>query len=158
MIPANIKTSMKKLVATNPTYDWQLLPFIISKTINNTVSLKTNFTPAEMLYGKSTEPTFLELEKFSPPNYFVKNDTEYIKGVSEQIAASTQIAKEAILQMKIAKTEKANEKRIEKTFHPNDIVCVVDTQVVPGNSRVLRTKLSPSPFVVILYVPCGPLQ
>ena len=67
-----VKTLMKKLVATNPTYDWQLLPFIISKTINNTISLKTNFTPAEMVYGKSTEPTFLELEKFSPPNYFVK--------------------------------------------------------------------------------------
>ena len=74
-----VKTLMKKLVATNPTYDWQLLPFIISKTINNTISLKTNFTPDEMLYGKSTEPTFLELEKFSPPNYFVKNDTEYKK-------------------------------------------------------------------------------
>ena len=40
----------------------------ICKTINNTISLKTNFTPAEMLYGKSTEPTFLELENFLPPN------------------------------------------------------------------------------------------
>ena len=68
---------MKKLVATRPTYDWQLLPFIISKTINNTTSLKTGFTPAEMVFGKSTEPTFLELEKFSPPNYFVKNDRVY---------------------------------------------------------------------------------
>ena len=144
-----VKTLMKKLVATNPTYDWQLLPFIISKTINNTISLKTNFTPAEMVYGKSTEPTFLELEKFSPPNYFVKNDTEYIKSISDQITASTQIAKEAILQMKIETTEKANEKRVEKSFKPNDIVFVVDTQIVPGNSRVLRTKLSPSPYVVI---------
>ena len=144
-----VKILMKKLVATRPSYDWQLLPFIISKTINNTLSLKTGFKPSEMVFGKSSEPTFLELEKFAPPNYFVKNDAEYIKSISEQIQASTQIAKEAILQMKLIKTEKINAKRISATFSPGDIVFVVDNQVVPGNSRVLRTKLSPSPYVVI---------
>ena len=144
-----VKVPTKKLVATRPTYDWQLLPFIISKTINNTTSLRTGFTPTEMVFGKSTEPTFLELEKFSAPNYFVKNDTEYIKQISEQIKQSTEIAKETILQMKLTKTEKLNEKRVTANFLPGDIVLVVDNQQVPGNSRVFKTKLSPSPYVVV---------
>ena len=101
-----------------------------------------------MVFGKSTEPTFLELEKFSPPNYFVKNDTEYIKQISEQIKQSTEIAKETILQMKLTKTEKLNEKRVTTNFLPGDIVFVVDNKQVPGNSRVLKTKLSPSPYVL----------
>ena len=142
-----VKVLMKKLVATRPTYDWQLLPFIRSKTINNTTSLKTGFTPAEMVFGKSTEPTFLELEKFSPPNYFVK--IKYIKQISEQIKQSTEIAKETILQMKLTKTEKLNEKRVTTNFLPRDIVFVVDNKQVPGNSRVLKTKLSPSPNVLL---------
>ena len=144
-----VKVLMKKLVVTRPTYDWQLLPFIISKTINNTTSLKTGFTPPEMVFGKSTEPTFLELEKFSPPNYFVKNDTEYIKQISEQIKHSTEIAKETILQMKLNNTDKLNEKRVTANFLPGDIVFVIDKQQIPGNSRVLKTKLSPSPYVVV---------
>ena len=99
-----------------------------------------------MVFGKSTEPTFLELEKFSPPNYFVK--IKYIKQISEQIKQSTEIAKETILQMKLTKTEKLNEKRVTTNFLPGDIVFVVDNKQVPGNSRVLKTKLSPSPYVL----------
>ena len=64
-----VKVLMNKIVATNPTYDWQLIPFIISKTINNTFSSRTGYKPAEMVFGQSQEPTFLELEHSSPPNF-----------------------------------------------------------------------------------------
>ena len=64
-----VKVLLKKIVATRPTYDWQLIPFIISKTINNTKSTKTGFEPATMVFGKSQESTFLELEKFAPPKF-----------------------------------------------------------------------------------------
>ena len=37
---------------------------------------------------------------------------EYIKQISEQVTQSTEIAKETILQMKLTKTEKLNEKRV----------------------------------------------
>ena len=96
-----VKVLMNKIVATNPTYDWQLIPFIISKTINNTFSSRTGYKPAEMVFGQSQEPTFLELEHFSPPKFLVKNNAEHIKVISDQIQASTKVATEAILQLKI---------------------------------------------------------
>ena len=51
--------------------------------------------------------------------------------------------------MKLANNEKINEKRVTKTFLPGDIVFVVDNAKIVGNSRTLKTKLSPSPYVVI---------
>ena len=59
------------------------------------------------------------------------------------------MATEAILQLKISNTEKLNEKRISKSFMPGDIVFIVDNSKVLGNSRMLKTKLSPSPYVVV---------
>ena len=47
-----VKILLKKIVATRPTYDWQLIPFIISKTINNTKSTKTGFEGATMVFEK----------------------------------------------------------------------------------------------------------
>ena len=144
-----VKVLLKKIVATRPTFDWQLIPFIISKTINNTKSMKTGFEPATMVFGKSSEATFLELEKFAPPNFLVLNNAEYIKQISEEIQKSTKVATEAILQLKLTNNEKINEKRVTKSFSPGDIVFVVDNAKVEGNSRTLKTKLSPSPYVVI---------
>ena len=102
-----------------------------------------------MVFGQSQETTFLELEHFSPPNFLVKNNAEHIKDISDQIQASTKVATEAILQLKISNTEKLNEKRISKSFMPGDIVFVVDNSKVLGNSTMLKTKQSPSPYVVV---------
>ena len=77
-----------------------------------------------MVFGQSQETTFLELEHFSPPNFLVKNNAEHIKDISDQTQASTKVATEAILQLKISNTEKLNEKRISKSFMPGDIVFV----------------------------------
>ena len=79
----------------------------------------------------------------------VKNNSERIKDISDQIQASTKVATEAILQLKISNTEKLNKKRISKSFMSGDIIFVVDSSKVLGNSRMLKTKLSPSPYVVI---------
>jgi hypothetical protein len=51
--------------------------------------------------------------------------------------------------MRTMRNEKLNSTRVEKHLKPGDIVFCVDNSQVPGSSRPLRTKLSPSPFVVI---------
>ena len=86
---------------------------------------------------------------FNKCEYPIINDTEYINQISEQIKHYTEIAKETILQMKLTNTDKLNEKRVTANFLPGDIVFVIDNQQIPGNSRVLKTKLSPSPYVVV---------
>ena len=53
--------------------------------------------------------------------FLVKNNAEHIKVISDQIQASTKVATEAILQLKISNTEKLNEKRARPKQNANRI-------------------------------------
>ena len=44
-----IKQMLKKMLATRPTLNWEYLPFLIAKIMNNSVSTKTGFKPQEFV-------------------------------------------------------------------------------------------------------------
>jgi hypothetical protein len=46
-----VKILLKKLTATKLDYNWDLLPYIVSETLNNTQSNRTQFKPSEMVFG-----------------------------------------------------------------------------------------------------------
>jgi transposase InsO family protein len=47
-----VKEMMRKMLATRKDLDWESLPFIISKVLNNSICPKTGFSPSEMVLGK----------------------------------------------------------------------------------------------------------
>ena len=49
-----VKLLMKKLLATasSDSLNWELLPFLVSKIMNHTVTPRTGFKPVEMIFGK----------------------------------------------------------------------------------------------------------
>ncbi len=50
---------------------------------------------------------------------------------------------------KILNLEYQNKNRIEKRFNKGDYVFVLDRMQIPGNTRPLKTRFHPSPYVVI---------
>jgi hypothetical protein len=59
------------------------------------------------------------------------------------------IATDKLTQLRLITNEKLIQTRTEKNFKTGDIVFTLDRSTVPGSSRVLRTKFSNSPYVVI---------
>jgi len=144
-----VKTLLQKYLATRPTLNWEYLPYVISKVMNNTISPKTGFKPQEMVFGKDTcGKTFLS-NQIAEPHYTVKNNLVLINQLSKEITEMKEMAIEQIENLRIEQNERVNKNRTHKEFKPNDIVFVVDRTIVEGSTQPLRTKFSPSPYVVI---------
>jgi hypothetical protein len=58
-------------------------------------------------------------------------------------------AKEELIELRQITHEKVNKNRIDKHFKPNDIVFILDRYNLVGNTRPLKTKYYPSPYVVL---------
>jgi hypothetical protein len=145
-----VKLLMKKMLATRPTLDWEYIPFLVAKILNNTTSPKTGFKPAAMVYGTDGAGSmFLDTERTSPPHYFVKSQTSHIEQTSAEIKAMTDAASDRLTQLRLITNERVNQTRTNKNFKPGDFVFLLDRSQTPGNARVLRTKLNPSPYVVV---------
>jgi hypothetical protein len=146
-----VKKLMKKLLAANSKNDlnWELLPICISKSFNHTISPKTNFKPFELVFGTEGGITFSDMESYAPPHYFVKSDQMYINVLNKQLKEMVKIATKNITELREQRQESLNKNRIEKHFKTGDYVFTIDNVRVPGNSRVLKTTLNPSPYVVL---------
>jgi len=144
-----VKTLLQKYLASRPTLNWEYLPYIISKVINNTVSPKTGFRPQEMVFGKETSGSLFLNNQIAEPHYTVKNNTVLINRLSDEIKEMKDIAISHISESKQLQSQRVNKNRTSKEFKQNDIVFVLDRSVVEGNPQVLRTKYSPSPYVVV---------
>jgi hypothetical protein len=145
-----VKLLMKKMLATRPTLDWEYIPFLVAKILNNTTSPKTGFKPAAMVYGTDGAGSmFLDTERTSPPHYFVKSHASHIEQTSAEIKAMTDAASDRLTQLRLITNERVNQTRKNKNFKPGDFVFLLDRSQTPGNARVLRTKLNPSPYVVV---------
>ena len=145
-----VKKMLQKMLATRPTLSWKYLPFLVSKALNNSVSPKTGFRPAEMVLGaEAAGATFLDLMNLGPPHYSVKSDKLYIEQLSAEFKLMTEVATRKLTELRIIQNERVNKNRVDRTFKINDIVFVLDRTYVEGNPRVLRTTLNPSPYVVI---------
>ena len=145
-----VKLMLKKMLATRPSLNWEYLPYICSKVLNNTVSPKLGYKPMELVFGKQGvgQSTF-DIENMAPPHYLVKNHKIHINEISREIQEMTKVARERLTQLRLLTNEKVNKNRLEKTFKVNDYVFVLDRYNVPGNPRPLHTKLQPSPYIVV---------
>jgi hypothetical protein len=145
-----IKLLLKKFLATRQNLNWEYLPYLVSKILNNTISPKTGYKPAVMLYGSTgAGDLHMGLEAMAPPHHFVQSQLSHIQLISKEIETMTEIAKEKMMQLKLKTNERLNKNRTEKNFQPGDYVFVLDNSYVPGAGRVLRTKFSNSPYVVV---------
>ena len=145
-----IKLMLKKMLATRPSLNWEYLPYICSKVLNNTVSPKLGYKPMELVFGKQgVGQSNFDIENMAPPHYLVKNHKIHINEISREIQEMTKIARERLTQLRLMTNEKVNKNRLEKTFKINDYVFVLDRYNVPGNPRPLHTKLQPSPYIVV---------
>ena len=145
-----IKLMLKKMLAVKSSLNWEFLPFLCAKIINNTVSPKTGFTPQQMVFGNLGDGnSFLNPERFIPPHFMVLNDKQMIDQLTADIKEMTRVATERLLSLRLLTNERLNKNKIVKDFKANDYVFVLDRLQIPGNSRPLKTKFHPSPYIVV---------
>jgi hypothetical protein len=147
-----VKLLFKKFLSTasSDTLNWDLLPFLVSKVMNHTVTPRTGFKPAVMVFGQDNmSQSFLDRDRLLPVHHSVRANSEQIATLSEQLKNMSLKAKEELIELRQITHEKVNKNRIDKHFKPNDIVFVLDRYVLIGNSRPLKTKYYPSPYVVL---------
>jgi hypothetical protein len=147
-----VKLLMKKFLssASSESLNWDLLPFLVSKLMNHTVSVQTGFKPAEMIFGRDNmSQAFFDREKLLPVHHSVSQNKHAIEKLSLELRNMAKSAQENLIQLRHESNEKTNKNRIEKPFKTNDIVFVLDRYNLPGNNRPLKSKFFPSPYVVL---------
>jgi len=102
------------------------------------------------VYGRTKlSESFLEKESLVPAHHSVLHKNKEIEELTSNIERATIAARESLKEIRENKHNQVNKNRIEKHFKEGDIVFVLDRYSVQGNTRPLRTKFYPSPFVVI---------
>ena len=147
-----VKTLLKKLLATSSSnsLNWDTLPFLISKIMNNTVVPRTGYSPNVMIFGnKVLNPSFLNLDPLFPVHHSITNNKTSIETLTKNLSDMSKIVHDSLQSLKQESIDYKNTNRIDKQFSKNDIVFVIDRYNIPGNSRPLKTKFYPSPCVVI---------
>ena len=145
-----IKSMLKKMLATHQDLNWEYLPYLVAKIMNTSVSPKTGFTPQEMVFGSiSKNNSFLSLENWTQPHYLVRSNKQKIEDLTNEIKEMVNLATDKYTTNKILNLEYQNKNRIEKRFNKGDYVFVLDRMQIPGNTRPLKTRFHPSPYVVI---------
>jgi hypothetical protein len=145
-----VKLMIKRILATRPTYNWSWLPLICAIAINSTISPRTGFKPAAMVGGEDASgKSFLDLEGIAAPHYIVGNDRVKLEEMHAQIKKSTKIARERLEEILHTSHKKLNEHKINRKFEKHDYVFVLDRRITPGATRPLKTKLQPSPYIVV---------
>ena len=125
--------------------------------MNHTVTPRTGFKPVEMIFGQDKmAQSFLDRDRLLPIHHLVRANKEQITQLTEELKTMSSKAQETLIQLRMDKHEKINKNRIEKHFKPNDIVFVLDRYQLTGNTRPLKTKFFPSPYVVLkpYYTTC----
>ena len=149
-----VKTIMRKLLvnASSGSLNWEYLPLIVSKVMNQSITPRTGFSPMEMLVGRGDlSKSFLDLPPIFPTHHFVKNKAAEIRAKSDEITKMSKIAAANLKSLRENVHDSVNKNRIDKkiNFSQGDIVFTLDRYILPGNSRPLKSKFFPSPYVVI---------
>ena len=145
-----VKTMLKRMLAIKKDLNWEYLPYLVSKVINNTVSPKTGFTPQTMVFGElNSKSDLIDMENMLPIHPYVKNNTAHIEQLSKEISSMVTSATDKLAISRLAANDRLNKTRTKPNFKVNDYVFVLDRLNVPGASRPLKTKFSHSPYVVV---------
>jgi hypothetical protein len=103
-----------------------------------------------MVYGADhAVPTFLQVEPTAMPHFSVRPAKERIKALTKEISEITSTAQEKLTEIRMKAADRVNKSRKEVHFKPGDYIFVIDRAIIPGNPRVLKTKLSPSPYICV---------
>jgi hypothetical protein len=146
----SVKLMMRKMLATKPTFNWKYLPYICAKVFNTTISPKTGFAPSVMVFGsENAGKSFLDLGNIALPHNSIKNNKVHVDQLTTEIAECTRVAREKLIDLRNVTNEKLNKNKVNKEFQKNDYVFVLDRSYTPGAAKPLRTKLQPSPFIVL---------
>ena len=143
-----VKYLMKKLLAYRDNNYWDHMPYIISKTLNSTISPRTGFTPNQLVFGPSNTDNWLSTEPLEHSTEYFANVPNQYKHKVELMPKMIQLAKDSVDEIRTTQNKKKNESRVFRVFNPGDIVYEIDKTYVPGAGRPLNTLYDPSPFVV----------
>jgi hypothetical protein len=145
-----IKLILKKMLTTSDTLNWDLLPFLITKIYNHTVSPKMKQKPIEMIMGKGPNTkAFFELNFEPKLHHSIKNHEQNVEELSKTLKILTAKGLENYQKLQENQYDAVNKNHIHKTFSKGDIVYVLDRYIFIGNPRPLKSKFYPSPWVVI---------
>jgi hypothetical protein len=145
-----VKLLYKKILASRPTYNWEYLNFLITKIHNTTINPRNNCKPAELVFGQGSQSqSFLDMENLTPPHHLLKNNKATIESLTKDIKELSKITKANLERIRLITAEKLNKNRVEKDLQVNDYVFVLDRTEILGATRPLKTKLDPSPYVVL---------
>ena len=156
-----VKTTLKKILATasSGTLNWEYLPIIVSKVVNQSITPRTGFRPVEMIFGKGPlADSFLDLPPLFPTHHLVKDKKREIEILTSDIMEMSKVAKQSLEEISKNSKREINKNRTDKSekFQKGDIVYALDRYNLQGNSRPLKTTFFPSPFVIIetFYTTC----
>jgi hypothetical protein len=147
-----VKLILKKMLTVSNfnSFNWEMLPFMVSKIMNHTVTLKTGFKPSEMIFGKGpSSKAFFEQEPNFQLHHSLKNEKQKVETLTKELVGMTEIVKQKLEVLKLENNEKININKISKPFKTDDIVYVLDRYILIGNPRPLKSKFFPSPWKVI---------
>jgi len=145
-----VKLLYKKLLATRPTYNWDYLNYLVAKVYNTTISPRNGFKPSELVFGKGeVSESFMDMETLTPKHYSIKNNITTIETLTNDIKKMSEEVKEKLNNIRKLTAEKLNKNRVNKNLQVNDYVFVKDRTEIIGATRPLKTKLDPSPYVIL---------
>jgi hypothetical protein len=145
-----VKLLYKKILSTKNTYNWDYLNYLVAKVHNTTVSPRNGCKPVELVYGRGPQSeSFLSLNKIVPPHHSIANNKTEIERLTKEIRELSERTQERLNKIRMLTAEKLNKHRIEKNLKENDYVFVLDRREIVGATRPLKTKLDPSPYVVL---------
>jgi len=91
----------------------------------------------------------MDMETLTPKHYSVKNNITTIETLTNDIKKMSEEVKEKLNNIRKLTAEKLNKNRVNKNLQVNDYVFVKDRTEIIGATRPLKTKLDPSPYVVL---------
>ena len=149
------KNLLKKLVVSQPDYNWGGLTYLVSKIINNTVSPRTGYSPNDLIYGPELENSsksffYNEMPKLHP---LISNQADQISDRRDQLKLIIENTRKQLFEERSKTTEKVNKFKTNRDFKRDDIVLVLDKYSTPGHTRPLKTIYHPSPHIILTTYP-----
>jgi hypothetical protein len=113
-----VKLLLRKMLATHTDLNWEFLPFLVSKILNNSINPNTGFSPFTMVYGADHSiPSFLQSEPSAMPHFSVRPNKARIKALTKEIQRITTTAQDKLTQIRMKATERVNKSRKETNFN-----------------------------------------
>ena len=141
---------LKKILATasSDSLNWEMLPFLVSKIYNHTVTPRTGYKPNEMIMGKGKNTkAFFELEEKVPLHHSLKSIQSTVETLTKEINMLAESAKNQLNKRNELKKDKLNKTKIVKKFNKGDIVYALDRYTLPGNTHTpSQIKVLPLPL------------